>query len=304
MSMRPSMGDSGLRLRPDNFISKLTLTASDTLNKLQIIWKEAGYEDAECQSLLGDLLGKIKLVCITEIAAEEQILEHAKQEVSAKIEEYHMLCAQLGRKPAPGCGAGNNYADKLAELEKLLSCIEIEVSERQKILDVEFNAIEGLVNSLGEQSPSLDLFLGPEGTPQLSDVRLQLLRQHKDILMKMKDERAQEMNEIADECSASFSDLVIEQEGVRTLSDYEIFSDIDTAILGYMKTGAFNVGVHTEDLVNSTCTLSIIIMTSYVILSLWDLCDELLMHNCSTYLVNFTGQIERQESIAVGREGA
>ena len=287
MSMRPSMGDSGLRLRPDNFISKLTLTASDTLNKLQIIWKEAGYEDAECQSLLGDLLGKIKLVCITEIAAEEQILEHAKQEVSAKIEEYHMLCAQLGRKPAPGCGAGNNYADKLAELEKLLSFIEVEVSERQKILDVEFNAIEGLVNSLGEQSPSMDLFAGPEGTPQLSDVRLQLLRQHKDVLMKMKDERTQEMSEIADECSGSFADLVIEQEGVRTLSDHETFSDIDAAILGYMKTGMFNVGVHTEDLVSLTLTFSVFVSLPFLccmillfIYRLYGLGDIEMMRNC------------------------
>ena len=105
MSMRPSSGESGIRLQPDNFISKLTLSASDTLNKLQGIWIEAGYEDAECQSLLGDLLGKIKLTFITEVAAEEQILEHAKQEVASKVDDYYSFCAQLGRIPAAGCGA-------------------------------------------------------------------------------------------------------------------------------------------------------------------------------------------------------
>jgi hypothetical protein len=247
--MRPSSGESGVRLRPDNFISKLTSTASDTLNKLLIIWKEAGYEDAECQSLLGDLLGKIKLTCITEVAAEEQILEHAKQEVISKIEEYHSLCSQLGRSPIPGCGSGNNYADKLAELEKLLSQIEVEVSERQKVLDIEFSAIESLVNSLGEQSPSIDLFAGPTGTPHLSDVRLTLLRQHKEGLMSMKEERVQEITKIAEECSKSFLDLVIDQEGVGTLPDSDLFADIDSSILVYIKEGNFVSGVHTEDLV-------------------------------------------------------
>lgn len=264
MSMRPSSGESGLRLRPDNFISKLSLTASDTLNKLQVIWKEAGYEDAECQSLLGDLLGKIKLTCITEIAAEEQILEHAKQEVTSKVEEYYSLCAQLGRVPAAGCGSGNNYADKLAELEKLLSTIEVEVSERQKILDVEFTAIESLVDRLGEQSPSLDIFAGPEGTPQLSDVRLQLLRQHKEVLFKMRDERTQEMKQLAEECSKSFADLVVDQEGPKTLPDYELFADIDFAVLAFMRDGNFNIGVHTEDLVRNPI-IHIILLKKIVI---------------------------------------
>ena len=249
MSMRPSSGESGVRLRPDNFMGKLTSTATESLNKLQIIWKEAGYEEAECQSLLGDLLGKIKLVCITEIAAEEQILEHAKQEVQSKIGDYRSLCSQLGRVPAADCGSGIDYADKLAGLEKLLSSIEVEVFERQKILDVEFNAIESLVDSLGEQSPSLDLFTGPVGTPTLSDVRLHLLRQHKEAIINMKEDRIYEMEQIALECSKHFADLVIEQEGSTTLPDYELFADIDNAILSSMLNGKFNLGVHTEDLV-------------------------------------------------------
>ena len=249
MSMRPSSGESGVRLRPDNFMGKLTSTATESLNKLQIIWKEAGYEEAECQSLLGDLLGKIKLVCITEIAAEEQILEHAKQEVQSKIGDYRSLCSQLGRVPAADCGSGIDYADKLAGLEKLLSSIEVEVFERQKILDVEFNAIESLVDSLGEQSPSLDLFTGPVGTPTLSDVRLHLLRHHKEALINMKEDRIYEMEQIALECSKHFADLVIEQEGSTTLPDYELFADIDNAILSSMLNGKFNLGVHTEDLV-------------------------------------------------------
>jgi hypothetical protein len=246
--MRPSLAESGLRLQPNVFINKLTQTASETLDKLQKIWKEAGYEDIECQSLIGDLLGKIKLTCITEVAAEQQILEHAKQEVTSKIKEYRSLCAKLGRVPSPNCEAGNNYADKLSELEKLLSQIEIEVSQRQQILDVEFTAIENLVESLGEQSPSMDLFHGPEGTPQLSDVRLQLLREHKDILINMKTDRMKEMNQIAGECSRSFSDLVVEEEGLLTLPDSDLFAEIDTAVLQFAKTGVFPLGVHSEDL--------------------------------------------------------
>ena len=252
MSMRPSSGESGIRLQPDNFISKLTLSASDTLNKLQGIWIEAGYEDAECQSLLGDLLGKIKLTFITEVAAEEQILEHAKQEVASKVDDYYSFCAQLGRIPAAGCGAGNNYADKLSELEKILCQIEVEVSERQKILDVEFTAIESLVESLGEQSPSMELFNGPEGTPQLSDVRLELLKQYRDMLIKMKDERIAEMNQLASDCVRSFSDLVVEKGILSTLPDYSLFGDIDSAVLMLIQTGTFSFGVHREDMVRTS----------------------------------------------------
>jgi hypothetical protein len=247
--MRPSSRESGGQLQPKIFINKLSQTATETLDKLQKIWKEAGYEEVECQSLLGDLLAKIKNTCVTEVAAEMKILEHAKQEVNAKTEEYHSLCAQLGRSPSPNCGSGINYADKLSELEKLLANIDIEVSERQKILDVEFTAIESLVESLGEESPSMDLFVGPKGTPQLSDVRLQLLRQHKEVLIKMKNERILEMKQIATECTRSFTDLVIQEEGLFTLPDYDLFAEIDGALLEFEKNGVLNLGVHSEDLV-------------------------------------------------------
>lgn len=249
MSIRESTIASGIRLQPKIFSSKLSLAGSDTLDKLQKIWDEAGYEDAERQSLLGDLLGKIKTLCVTEVAAEQQILEHAKQEVETKIDEYHSFCDQLGRIPSAECGKGNNYADKLAELEKLLSTIEVEVSQRKSILDIEFNSIENLVESLGEESPSSELFSGPLGTPILSDVRLNLLRKHKDILMNMKNERIDEMKSIAFECNRSFQDLVIQEEGLKTLPDFFQFTEIDAAVMSFDKNGVLTLGIHSEDLV-------------------------------------------------------
>jgi len=42
----------------------------------QTIWSEAGYEEVECQSLLGDLLNKLKMTCAAELAAEQQVCVH------------------------------------------------------------------------------------------------------------------------------------------------------------------------------------------------------------------------------------
>jgi hypothetical protein len=60
---------SGLRVNSDVFKSRLLHVADDTVESLQVIWREAGYEDAECQGLLGDLLNKIKSTCAVELAA-------------------------------------------------------------------------------------------------------------------------------------------------------------------------------------------------------------------------------------------
>jgi hypothetical protein len=163
MSFRPSTSESGLRFQPESFKTRLLQLADETLDSLQAIWTEAGYEDVECQGLLGDFLKKIKDTCSSELAAEQQILDHAKQTVTAKIDEFTKLCQQLGRQPCGHQSYGDNCADRLAELERLIAEISIEVSQRQKLLDVEFDAIDELVRLLGEPAPSHDLFKGPEG---------------------------------------------------------------------------------------------------------------------------------------------
>ena len=87
---------------PAQFKERVFQMAEETINSLQVIWKEAGYEEVECQSLLGDLLNKMKMTCASELAAEQQILEHAKQQVTTKLFEYTDYCAQLGRPPPQG----------------------------------------------------------------------------------------------------------------------------------------------------------------------------------------------------------
>jgi hypothetical protein len=202
--------------------------------------------------LLADLFVKMKTTYLTELAAEQQILEHAKLEVANKCERYRELCIKLGRKPTASCGAGANYADKLAGLESLLSEIETEVAERQGLLDVEFDAISDLVAVLGEQAPSMDLFDGPDGTPLLSDCRLELLREFKDSLLELKHERIEEMKSVAVDCIRSYSDLVVEDEGFYTLPDCDVYADMDAALLKFGQsqcTGELEMGVHVRDLV-------------------------------------------------------
>ena len=68
-------------------VTIITLLLSSII--IKGIWREAGYEEVECQGLLGDLLNKMKLTCAAELAAEQQILEHAKQQVNTRIQDYY-----------------------------------------------------------------------------------------------------------------------------------------------------------------------------------------------------------------------
>jgi hypothetical protein len=193
------------------------------IEQIQIIWKQAGYDDLECQSILGELLGRLKSTCEMETLAEEQILEHAKSQVQDKLREYSNYCLQLGRKPVAaaegdGSGLGDNYADRLAELERLINSISGEVSQRSKLLNIEIGTIESLVSSLGEQMPSMSIFKGPEGTPELSDLRLQLMRQYKGEIESRKDKRVEEMKKIAKDCYDIMSELKVFEENSNDFS--------------------------------------------------------------------------------------
>ena len=67
------------------------------MNTLQSIWSEAGYEDSECQGLLGDLVAKVKLLYATEISSETRILELARDQVLQRFGCLRELHAKLGK---------------------------------------------------------------------------------------------------------------------------------------------------------------------------------------------------------------
>jgi len=60
--------------------------------------------------------------------------------------------------------------------------------------------------------PPLQQFNGPNGTPLLSDVRLQLLREYKSKLQSVRKHRVQEMQELAKVCVQHMTDLVLQEE--------------------------------------------------------------------------------------------
>ena len=80
----------------------------------------------------------------------------------------------------------------------------------------------------------------------------------------MKDERIVEMNLLASDCVRSFHDLVIEQGDLSTLPDYNLFGDIDAAVLTFIKTNLFSFGTHREDLVRTNCISFIMIFLSLI----------------------------------------
>jgi hypothetical protein len=250
MSMRASTGESGMRVLPEMFKHRLLQLAEETVDSLQKIWKEAGYEEVECQRLLGDLLNKMKITCADELAAEQQILEHAKQEVESNIQDFSLLASQLGRVANVDHLVRMNYTDKLAELEKLITDITVEVAQRQKLLNTELSAIQELVCSLGEEFPSMELFNGPENTPELSDVRLNLMKQYCVDLEAIRSRRGEEVRGILKDCKQHIVDLVLMDEGFDTMPDADQFPECDGKLLKYMQHGdsAF-YGVNKKDIV-------------------------------------------------------
>ena len=79
------------------FIKELNQKGLETINSLSKIWLEAGYSDTECKSLLFTLLTKLKDMCENEVKEEANILQHVKNEVIIKYEQYQSYSKQLGR---------------------------------------------------------------------------------------------------------------------------------------------------------------------------------------------------------------
>lgn len=256
LSMRASTGESGLRILPEAFHSRAHQLAEETVDSLLNIWAEAGYEDLECQRLLGDLLSKLKATCANELAAEQQILEHAKTEVAANVNELIRMNEQLGRRTNVDHILKMNYTDKLAELERMLASVEAVHSQRQSQLEDEMSALKTLANQLGEAVPPESAFQGPPGTPYLSDIRLSLIREHTAGLTALRAKRVEEIRSLAAECGMHMADLKYAEEGMNTMADSERFQALDRAVLRLLAggdlpaTGALTA--HRKDLIALT----------------------------------------------------
>ena len=222
MSVLP---DSGLRVNAEDFQEAVVNATRETYDSLNSIWKEAGYEDVECQGLLGDILTKIKALCASELSAEQQILDHAKQQVIVKLEEFTKLSEKLGRTCEGEESYGHNYADRLAELERRIYDIQVEISERNGLITEKANEISDLLSSLGEEGPPE--FQGSE----LSDTRLENMTAYCDALHEVRTNRVSDFRMVAEECYKSLVELVIPEEGVENLPQAVMYSDLDQAVL-------------------------------------------------------------------------
>eukprot|EP01039_Chlorochromonas_danica_P010648 gene10648-11806_t len=249
MSMRVSTGESGLRILPEAFRSRVSQLAEETVDSLLRIWTEAGYEEVECQRLLGDLLSKMKITCANELAAEQQILEHAKQEVAANVSELTKMNEQLGRKTQIDHIAKMNYTDKLAELERMLNSVGEVYAQRQGLIDDEMANIRDLVEELGESMPNENLFQGPPGTPYLSDIRLNLMKDCTRDFQELRSQRIQEMRNVAQECLQHMQDMMYIEEGYTTMNDSEKYANLDKQIVRFAQSGDLStlITAHKKD---------------------------------------------------------
>lgn len=224
---------------------------------MQSIWKEAGYEDSECHRLLGEILEKVNNIFASELSTEQQIIEHARVEVETKIKLFVQFSRQLGRESQPFVSnlASMNLTDKLSELENLIHKISSEVEQRQNLMDIELAAINKLADLLDEPCPSSDseIFSGPEGTPELSDARLKLMKQCREDLEHVRQDRMNKMIKILQDSKQNVKDMMLDEEGFHTLdidrkysSEYE--EKFDQQLAHYYRTEEFVFQVRKSDI--------------------------------------------------------
>jgi hypothetical protein len=220
----------------------------DTIRQLDGIWVQCGYEDSECRGLRGDLFGKLKAVCVAEVAAEAKILDHAKEQVKARSERLVQLYGQLGRPaPADVPPRDANYAEQLNALERAITTISEEVDQRQDVLTEAFKEIEVLAALLGEPVPEQDVFAIPEGTPELSDLWLEAYQRYRATQEDFKEARVDEMKSVALDAYKHILDMVIDEEGYPSESEAKLHKTMDSNIIEFGRTGAFKFGVHKND---------------------------------------------------------
>ena len=226
----------GHRMSADSFKKRTVQLVDESTSNLYAIWREAGYEEIECQGLLGDIFLKLKNVCTAELEAEQKILEHAKLQVQSKTAEYSEMCMQLGRPielPSLLTRPDSNYTDKLAELQRMVGDISVEVSQRSSLLNAEYEKIVAVAASLGETIPTLATFCGPIGTPELSDVRLVLLREFHAAVSKKFEKRREELQAIASKCSSVMGELCLTNATTTTTIDDFVSSILESQYKSY-----------------------------------------------------------------------
>lgn len=244
LSMRVSTGDATNRLLPEIFKHKLVHMAEEAITSLQNIWAEAGYEESERQRLLGELLNKLKTSCANEVAAEEQILAHARQEVETLTTDVITKHSQLGRVARLDHVAKMTVTDKLTELDKILTAISKEVDERQSLFDKEMVVISAISQDLGEPMPLTNAFDGPAGTPFLSDVRLNLMKDYRARLETQRQQRRQELEALYRECITHMQDMCYVEEGSIHPQEQAAFKELDASIARFGR--ALQVNNNTE----------------------------------------------------------
>lgn len=252
MTTRMSMAPDAVGIAPGELLLEITEVSKTTLAQFEDIWKTAGYQQIECQSLLGDFLVKYKNMCKAELDAEKQILEHAKQQVASKFAHYVAQCQKLHRAAPDDCeDMGNNYADKLAELERRIAAIQEEISHRKGVILTELQKIEEMAHELGE--PLDTHLIKSNALPELSDQRLESLG---DVLLTLKavrNQRASELQEVAEDCVKMLRDLVVFEEGTQSLPDAVKYADIDSMLMKVSNASAggswvWPGGLHRRDL--------------------------------------------------------
>ena len=89
---------------------------------------------------------------------------------------------------------------------------------------------------------------GPPGTHELSDVRLKLMKDHRQHLANNIPTRIADIKTIATECYQIQTDLVLEEEGFETVPNTNKFLPLDENIMEFGKTGEFLFSVHSDEL--------------------------------------------------------
>lgn len=231
-------------------VEKLT---RDTIQALDDIWALCGYETIECEGLRGDILMKIKRICVQEIDAEQKILDHAKEQVEAQQTRLESLHKQLGRAvESDVTSAEDNYADKLTSLEKAIAAITEEVGKRQDVITAAFKDIEQVVQELEEKMPEESDFAIPQDAPELSDARLDAYRAYHAKMMAFKAARIEEMRSLAGDCYKSIEDLVIESEGYASVEEKDAYKSVDDCIIACAKKKEFKFKIGKRGLAELT----------------------------------------------------
>jgi hypothetical protein len=238
------------------FQQQVEVLAKETVQSLDEIWTSCGYEQIECHGLRGDILTKIKNLCMQEVEAEQKILDHAKEQVDSQQHKLVSLHNQLGRTPDLDVAENEaNYADKLTALEKAILAISEEVDKRQGIITAAFKEVQDIVAVLGEKMPEEDEFNIPLEAPELSDAKLDAYRSYHNKMLTIKEARDIEMKSVASDCYKSIVDLVIETEGYgdNCSAEEEVaFRKIDACIIACATRGECTFGLSKTDIAELT----------------------------------------------------